>query len=114
MKARPDRSEPSIGQVKEVRGSVIFRPIKRGAWGEGRRRRPEASNAHNGRQYEAIVRAGRISALFGQRVGRAELGDIGDEVAGFRFGNEAGFFGEEEDAFVHRGRDRPGENDAGH
>ncbi len=61
-----------------------------------------------------MVRGGRNLALFGQRVRRPELGDFGDDVAGFRFGNEAGFLGEKEDTFIHGRRDRPGEDDAGH
>lgn len=65
-----------------------------------------------GRRIVAIVRAGRISAFFEQRVGRPEFGDFGDEGAGFCFGNEPGFFGEEKDAFIDGRRDRPGKYDA--
>jgi len=51
--------------------------------------------------------------LLAQSVRRAELGDVGDEVAGFGFAYEASFLGEKHDAFIDGRRNRPGEYDAG-
>jgi hypothetical protein len=78
---------------------------------KGGERRPEAPSVKY--RAAAIVWAGRTSALFGQRVGCAELGDVGDEAAGFGFGNEACFLGKKEDGFIHSRRDCPGGDDAG-
>lgn len=80
-----DRSNKSVGQGKDACGRSYF------------------DRSKDPRSIVMIVRAGRTSAFFLQSVCRAELGDIGDEVAGFRFRNEACFFGEEEHTFVDRG-----------